>query len=214
MRALLVDDHGLFRDGLRLQLMRVVPEISVVEADSFQDGLTAARTSGPFDYAFVDLLMPGQGWQSALPELTSELKPARVVILSAVDDPEHIQEAFRHGIVGFIPKRSDRKVILNALRLILDGGSYLPPELVRPAAPRAGGDGARAGMGSAPVLTPRQTEVLELLCVGRSNKQIAYALELSEATVKLHINSLMRVLGARNRTEAAISARRLGMVKD
>jgi DNA-binding NarL/FixJ family response regulator len=127
-----------------------------------------------------------------------------VVVLSASLAPEDMQQALDGGATGFIPKTATGPVMLSALRLVLSGGVYVPPEMLAPP-PRPDASGEHP-------LTPRQIEVLRLLERGDPNKVIARELALSEATVKAHIGAIMRALGVRNRTQAVRAARELGLL--
>ena len=115
-----------------------------------------------------------------------------------------------NGISGYIPKRSDPKIMTGALKLVLDGGTYLPPSVLDSGSSSGNQQGENRSKGK--TLTNRQSQVLELVAQGLSNKQIAYEMGVSEATVKLHINALLRSIGATNRTQAVIIAQKMGLI--
>ena len=134
---------------------------------------------------------------------------ARFAVISASEDTRDIKKALEKGAVGYIPKRMDTKVLNSALRLILDGGHYVPPSLFEVDRIAAKGEGNSVESKN---LTVRQKQVLNLIAEGKSNKQIAFDIKVSEATVKLHINALLRALGAINRTQAVIFAQKQGLI--
>ncbi len=224
VKILIADDHELFRDGLRLVLSELDPDLSILEASSYDDALKAVEGEGPFDLVLVDLVMPGKGWQEGLAALKTLAPETPAVILSANEDRKLVLEGVRLGAAGFIPKTSSSKVMISALKLVLSGGVYLPTALLdaddgpsmsarRLDASPMGGDPGMGGGGGGVVtpLTPRQKEVLALLGQGKSNKEIARVLNLSEGTVKLHVTAILKALGANNRTGAVVAAQRLGL---
>jgi DNA-binding NarL/FixJ family response regulator len=203
MKIIVADDHTLFREGLRHLLAQLAADLALFEAAD-HDGLATLIDRHPdADLVLVDLAMPGQDGLAALDGLVRAAATTPVVVLSASEEPETIRRALDCGAAGFIPKREKTAVMLSALRLVLSGGVYLPPMLVQAGA--AGGGGRTA-------LTPRQRDVLHYLIEGRSNKDIGRRLDLSEATVKAHISAIFKVLGVRNRTQAARAAGRLGLL--
>lgn len=197
---------------MRIQLRRICPGAQICDADTFAS-LRTVVDQNQAEFIFLDLMMPGQDWRQELPDIVRRSRPGRCVVLSAIEDAADIGEAMAMGIFGFIPKRSDPKIIANALRLVLDGGVYVPAEYM-------GVGGLRVSEPRRPAedyfrrLTPRQLDVLRLICGGLSNKQIAHELALSEATVKQHINGALKLIGAHNRTEAAMAAQRLGLFRE
>lgn len=208
MKIIIADDHALFRDGLRMQLSRICPDALVLDADSYAVARREAEREGP-DFLLIDLMMPGMHWRQELPDLVSGVRPGRCVVLSGVEDPGDIADAMAMGLAGFIPKRSEPKIIAHALRLVFDGGVYVPPEYMA-----CGFAAAAQRPEPTPrrLLTPRQEDVLRGICAGQSNKQIAFDLSMSEATVKQHVNAVLKALGAHNRTEAAMAAQRQGLL--
>lgn len=233
MRILIADDHELFRDGLRLVLGELGPDVVVEHASSYDEALAVvarSRDGGvPFNVVLLDLVMPGMPWTDGLAAMNLAAPDSAVVILSASDDRRLVLETVRRGAKGFIPKTSSSRLMLSALRLVLSGGVYLPPAVLDDG---AGGQAAEAadpmthldghapatGAGEAAAfdaadvpLTPRQREVLALLGQGKSNKEIARILDLSEGTVKLHVTAILKALNVNNRTGAVVAASRLGL---
>jgi DNA-binding NarL/FixJ family response regulator len=232
VRILIADDHELFRDGLRLVLQELGPDVQVLEAPTFDEALAAVLTPPSVDVLLLDLVMPGTAWNEGLRLLKEKAPTVPVVILSASDDRRLVLESVRLGASGFIPKTSSSRVMLSALRLVLSGGVYLPPTLLDengdtsiqdPAALLSSAHGLNTPdpqpdpprQADLPPdvspLTPRQREVLALLGQGKSNKEIARILDLSEGTVKLHVTAILKALNVSNRTGAVVAASRLGL---
>lgn len=209
MKIIVADDHGLFRDGIKMQLQRICPDAVVFEAGSYADARRLVDEASP-DFLLMDLSMPGLHWREELAELVGRVGAGRCVVVSATEDPAVIAEAMEMGLAGFVPKRAEPKIVAHALRLVFDGGVYVPPEYMAMAGVER--RAVEAEPGRRP-LTPRQMEVLRGICAGHSNKQIAYELDMSEATVKQHVNAVLKALGVHNRTEAAMAAQRLGLFK-
>ncbi|SIS84181.1 two component transcriptional regulator, LuxR family [Insolitispirillum peregrinum] len=228
VRVLIADDHELFRDGLRLVLNELGPDVEVVEASCYEEILSRIDNGPVVDVLLLDLVMPGRTWTDVLRSLKERAPSLPVVILSASEDRRLVLEAVRLGAAGFIPKTSSSRVMLSALRLVLSGGVYLPPTLIDEPSPMSAHaqdpTAALAGLshhgvplastaehGDVSPLTPRQREVLALLGQGKSNKEIARILDLSEGTVKLHVTAILKALNVSNRTGAVVAASRLGL---
>lgn len=214
MKILIGDDHLLFREGLCRLLTQLDDQASFVEAGTFDDVLALARDGQDFDLVLLDLQMPGFPGFSGVQEICEAQAGTPVVIVSASEAQADVRAALDAGASGYIPKSSSVKIMLSALNLIFSGGIYVPPAAILGdgpgvgghAAVSAGGGGAAAGNAGAPSLTQRQRDVLRCLREGKSNKQIAYELGLSEGTVKIHVTAVMRSLGVRNRTQAVIAS--------
>lgn len=205
MKAILADDHALFRDGFALLLKQLEPQATVLEAASLDEALLQAERNPDTDLVLLDLSMPGMDGVDSVQGLLNRFPDIPVVILSATESRPLVEALLEIGVAGFIPKSSSSQIMFSALRLVLSGGVYIPPQLL--------GSGIEAPDGSLlSRLTERQREVLCLLADGKTNKQICRELDLSEGTVKVHLNAVYRVLGVANRTEAALLARRLNLV--
>lgn len=204
MRVLIADDHPLVRDALARTLRCVQPEAEVLEAADFASALRVLQTDAP-KLALVDLHMPGMERVDGVRRLRLLCPGVPLVVASGEDDPAVIRAALAAGAVGFLPKAESPDVLQQALRLVLGGGTYTPPQALADLQPGA------APRPDASGLTPRQTDVLRCLMRGQPNKLIARELGLTEGTVKIHIAAILRVLQARNRTEAVVVARNLGL---
>jgi DNA-binding NarL/FixJ family response regulator len=200
VKILLTDDHTLFREGMRHVLLQLADDVEVIEAGNFGETLERAAATPDIGLVLLDLAMPGKDGFAALDTLSRLYPLLPIVVLSASESPNDMQRALDAGAMGFIPKAATASVMLNALRLVLAGGIYVPPELV-------GGRGSPM----APALTPRQVDVLARVVEGKSNKVIAAELGLTVATVKAHITSAFKALNVTNRTQAALAAERLGL---
>jgi DNA-binding NarL/FixJ family response regulator len=209
-----VDDHPLVRDAMAQLVMQLGGDVEVLEALDCAAGLEAARSHPDLDLVLLDLNLPGLRGIPALERFRREHPTAPVVIVSMFRDRNTVAEAMRCGAVGFIPKSSSQDTIVNALRLVLSGSVYLPPEI---AIDGAGPDDAAfpglSGARSATELglTARQGQVLALVMKGRSNKEICHALGLAERTVKAHLTAVLNALKVSSRTQAVIAAGKLGL---
>lgn len=206
MRLLLADDHPLFADALRALIERDFPAAKLdVVADI--DAAHAALRRASFDLAILDLHMPGTNGFDGIARTLDQFPGTPVVVISGSAGTAEVARAIELGARGFLPKTLPSKVLSAALQVVMSGGTYVPTDYVQPtpspAAEPVGG-----------ALTPRETEVLQLLMVGRSNKEIGRELGLQEITVKLHVRNVFRKLGVRNRVEATNAAVRLGYVGD
>lgn len=214
MKVLIADDHALFRDGLSMQLEKLKSDSVVFQAGSFSQALKILNDEKKLDLIIVDLDMPDMGWEEGLAAIRQHAGGARYVIISASENPRDIRKSLEAGACGYLPKRSDPKILTRALQLVLDGGTYLPPSVLEPNPALSGSErnSATAPVSNSKGLTPRQLQVLGFVAQGMSNKQIAYEIGVSEATVKLHINALLRSVGATNRTQALIMAQKMGLI--
>jgi DNA-binding NarL/FixJ family response regulator len=209
MKILVTDDHPIMRDALKITLGAIVPEAEIFSTGKLDEAVALGRQHTP-DLIILDLGLPEHSGIEALTRLREALPEARVVVFSGADNRAVVIAALDAGAMGFIPKTAASSVLISALRLVLAGGIYVPPEAVnfaenasppRPA-PRAEDYAA---------LTPRQREVMQLMLMGHSNKAICKHLSISENTVKVHVSAVLRALGAENRTQAVLAASKLGI---
>jgi DNA-binding NarL/FixJ family response regulator len=215
MKFLLVDDHALIRDALRGVLRELQDDADVLEAASYQQAMVVIRQHADLALVLLDLHLPDRDGLEILAELRERYPAISVVMLSAFTDRDNVMRALDVGALGFIPKTASREVLLSALRLILDGGVYIPPDILATAPPPAAVPGRSPAAGRRPApadlgLTERQVEVLALMMQGKSNKLICRALELAEPTVKNHVSAILKALDVNNRTEAVLAVAALG----
>ncbi|MCW2237109.1 response regulator transcription factor [Azospirillum canadense] len=210
MRILIGDDHLLFREGLRRLLEQLHTDATFIEAGTFNEVVEQCRTGGSFDIVLMDLHMPSWPGFDGLRDVQALQPGVPVVVISASEQLSDIRGALDHGATGYIPKSSSVKVMMGALNLVFSGGIYVPPNALAAAVAteqsprRRSMDGVDRNSGYG--LTQRQREVLDCLRAGKSNKQIAYELGLSEGTVKIHVTAIFKSLGVKNRTQAVIAA--------
>ena len=206
---IVADDHPLFRDALIHAIGACVDDAIIVEADSL-DSLQAAVDSHPeTDLLFLDLNMPGVSGFSALAYIRSNHQSLPTVIVAAMDDPVIIRRAIQHGASGFIPKSSPITTLESGIRAVLDGEVWLPDGVNLQDSGLENNEAQIAeALGS---LTPHQFRVLMMLGEGLLNKQIAYQLGVSEATIKAHVTAILKKLHVTNRTQAVLSVQRLGI---
>ena len=207
IRALIADHQALIRTGLEQLLRNLDGSARIDEAADFEGAKRALGQDGPFNLALVDFDLPGMGGPSGIKSLCEANPGGAVIVISDQDDAIDIEDCIAAGAQGYLSKSSSRDVILGAIRLVLSGGMYLPPTLLRQRRARRTDEVATPRLGGSlpgPLrrLTRRQQEVLELLSLGRSNKEIAQSLGLAEGTVKIHVSAILKALGVANRTEA------------
>ena len=211
VRVLVVDDHPLIRAGIGHILGRLADDVSVSEAGNVDRALEIL-SSESFDLILVDLMMPGMNGYEGLITIRAKAGQAAIVVVSMKERSEDVRQSIEAGAVGYIPKSSDPEILINALKLVLSGGVYLPPNVLSASEPRerdAGEsrDAGEPGDDQFARLTPRQREVLALMAQGKSNKEIAKELGLAAGTVKIHVSSIFKALKVSNRTRAVIAAR-------
>jgi len=212
MKLILADDHTLFRDGFILLLKQIEAGAEVIAAATFGEAIERAREHPDADMLLLDLNMPGMQGIDSVREVLRTFPDLPVAILSASDSRQVMEALLATGASGFIPKSSSAQVMVSALKLILAGGVYVPAQLLNPGRAESRTDHPEhPGRGAGP-LTARQLDVLRLLVEGKSNKLICRELNLGEGTVKVHIAAIFRALNVSNRTEAAVQARKLGLL--
>ena len=204
---IVADDHPLFRDALKAAIGNCVQDAEIVEADSL-DSLQAVVDAHPdADLLFLDLNMPGVSGFSALAYIRSNHESLPTVIVSAMDDPGIIRRSIQHGASGFIPKSSPISVLEDGIRAVLEGEVWLPAG-INLDDDRLEDEEAQVAEGLSK-LTPHQFRVLMMLGEGLLNKQIAYQLGVSEATIKAHVTAILRKMNVGNRTQAVVAVERL-----
>ena len=208
---LIADDHPLFREALRGAVQRILPGATLHEADSV-DALYGLVESHPdADLLLMDLNMPGAHGFSALVHLRGLHPELPIVMVSAREEPIVMRRALDHGALGFIPKSADAETLGKALLTVLDGDRWAPDN-VASAAPASGEEQDAAAR--VRDLTPQQFRVLQMLGAGLLNKQMAFELGVSEATIKAHVTAILRKLHVTNRTQAVLAAGRLAVDPD
>jgi DNA-binding NarL/FixJ family response regulator len=202
-RLLIADDHPLFRGALREAVTGLFSEVDIAEAGTFEEVTDLAERGGEVDLVLLDLSMPGVRGFSGLMYLRAQYPGLPVVVVSANDDPAVIRRCMEFGASGFIPKTLGIDALRQAVTRVLQGEVWTPPDvdLARQSDAETAAMIARLA-----TLTPQQVRVLMMLSGGLLNKQIAYELGVSEATVKAHVSAILQKLGVESRTQAVIAA--------
>lgn len=201
-RILVVEDHALVREGLVAALRRLDGVGELKEAADAESAMEIVRQDDDLDCILLDLMLPGARGYACLTALRNLRPEIPVVVVSGRDDRETVADCLRLGASGFVPKAFDGNQLREALRVVLAGGVYAPAPSAetRP----AGGRSGQAAFGGLRSLTGAQTRVLELLALGRSNREIGLQLGLAEGTVKIHLTAIYRRLGVANRAQALL----------
>ena len=215
MRVLIVDDHPLIREALANVLAELGREVDVLQAESLKGALAQLDTHPDTTLILLDLMLPDAEGIDVLSRVRQAHPSVPVVVVSGIDSRSTVRAAIDGGAMGFISKRSPSSVLVNALRLVLAGEVYIPPEVLRAETrPMTGAPRPRAGArrsGEDLGLTPRQMDVLALLVQGKPNKVICRKLGLAEGTIKTHTAAIFRALNVSNRTQAVFAVSRLGI---
>lgn len=203
---LIADDHPLFRDALRQVVAATLPDHAISEASTFDDAMAVAA-GDRLDLILLDINMPGMNGFSGLISLRNHVPATPVVVVSADESRDTVQQAMTLGASGFIPKSLDREGMIQAMEMVLNGEVFVPPGggAVLPAT-RVEESRFREGYAA---LTAQQRKVLEMLVAGKSNKVIAFELEVTESTVKAHVSAILRKLRVHSRTQAVLNASRM-----
>jgi len=217
VKALIVDDHPLVQEAVANVLRGLDPAVEIAAAIDCESGLEIAARGGELDLLLLDLNLPGLSGIPALKRWRAQYPSVPVVVLSAADDRPTVLAAINGGAAGYIPKSCSNQVMREALRLVLAGGKYLPPQLLAPAAAGATRSSRAKRHAIQDVdslgLTERQIAVLRLIAKGAPNKVICRELGLAERTVKAHVTAVLRALKVSSRTQAAIEAVKLGLTE-
>jgi len=209
MKILVIDDHPLIQEALHHVLRALDPALELIQAHDASEAHASLSREPDVDLIVLDLTLPGCDGFVLLSELRQEWPGMPVLVLSATHDRATVERALDLGAMGFIPKTANTRVLLDALRLVLSGGIYVPTH--------ASGGPTGATRPRPPMkpeqlgLTVRQADVLKLLVEGKPNKLICRDLRLSEGTVKVHVSAILRALNVRNRTQVVIELARRGV---
>jgi DNA-binding NarL/FixJ family response regulator len=205
-RLLIADDHPLFRGALREAVAGMVERADIVEAGTFEEMSRLLDESDEVDLILLDLAMPGVRGFSGLMFLRAQHPSVPVLVVSANDDPSVIRRCMDFGASGFMPKTLGIDEMRQAIKKVLGGGVWTPPDVDLTGGADAESAALMARLAS---LTPQQVRVLMMLSEGMLNKQIAYELSVSEATVKAHVSAILQKLGVDSRTQAVIAAAKI-----
>ena len=207
-RIVIADDHPLFRGALRQALIDAYDKLEVEEAGNLNDAIALLENGGQPDLVLLDLKMPGVQGFSGLIYLRAQYPSIPVVVVSATEEPETIHRSLEFGASGYIPKSTPVDKIRDAVDQVLKGEIWVPEDFDHS---RSGQDSEAALIAQRlATLTPQQVRVLMMLAEGLLNKQIAYELGVSEATIKAHVSAILQKLSVESRTQAVIAVNRIG----
>ena len=207
-KIIIADDHPLFRAALQAALRQGLDNPEIHEAGSIAALQNLLEQIPSPDLILLDLNMPGAHGFSGLIFLRGQYPDVPVVLVSAAEEQQVIQKAMQHGAAGFIPKSSPLDILKDAVKLVLEGETWLPDSMKAVPMAESPGNDMEERLAS---LTPQQFRVLGMMSEGLLNKQIAYELEVSEATIKAHVTAIFKKLGVRNRTQAVIVMKELDL---
>jgi DNA-binding NarL/FixJ family response regulator len=208
-KIIIADDHPLFRGALREAVLKACPGAKIIEAENFAELQSTTDEHSDADLLLLDLNMPGASGFSSLIYVRSKHESLPAVVISALEETWVIRRAIAHGAAGFVPKSSPVGVISEALKTVLEGDCWLPEGIDASDATLEPGEQTVAHRLAQ--LTPQQFRVFSMLSEGLLNKQIAFELSVSEATVKAHVTAIMKKLGVTNRTQAVLEANHLAL---
>lgn len=219
LQVLLADDHALFRDGMRYVLQQLSDEVDIICAGDFIETLNKAEVNPDIDLALIDLNMPGSDGVASIRIFHNRFPFIPLVVVSGSEQRAEIEWVMEYGAMGFISKMSSGKVMVNALRIVLDGGIYFPPQLMagfdtannEPVTPQAEIEKSCLQTNNHG-LTRRQMEALQHLSEGLSNKEIALKMNLAEGTIKVHVAAAYQILQVNSRLDAVRKAQQLGLI--
>lgn len=220
MKILLVDDHALFREGLRYVLQQLANDCEIIEAGNYHGGLRLAEQHPELDLALLDLNMSGSEGAISIKFFHQRYPHIPVVVVSGDEARATMEKVINAGAMGYVCKSSNSATMLSALQLVLSGGVFVPPQiLLQPSLlPDFAQEEERKDKRSLHTneygLTPRQMDVLQLLALGLSNKEIADKITLAEGTVKIHVAALYQTLRVKNRMEAVQVAKKLNLISE
>jgi DNA-binding NarL/FixJ family response regulator len=207
VRILVIEDHALVREGLMLAVKALEQKDAAAEVLGARDADEATRIleqNDDFDLILLDLMLPGTGGMAYLGVIRKRHPHIPVVILSALDDADTVMKAVRQGAAGFVSKASPTDILLEALREVLAGEMWLPPEYREMSGRRRRSKTVADRFG----LTKSQARVLELLAEGKTNREIGEMLDVTEGTVKIHVSAIFKALGVSNRSQALLIAKK------
>lgn len=207
-KFLIIDDHPLFREALHSAVELAYPNSDTLDAASLDEASRLLQEDAGFDLALLDLSMPGVKGMDGLLHLRTHYPRLPVVVVSGSEDPPIIAQVMAYGAAGFIPKSSKKTTLADAIQQVMNGAVYVPEtyedDLEAPL-----DEDARKMIERVASLTPKQIKVLQMICNGLLNKQIAYELSVGETTVKAHVSEILRKLSVSSRTQAVIEVKRL-----
>jgi DNA-binding NarL/FixJ family response regulator len=218
MKLLVADDHTLFCDILKSYFESLRRDADVDLVHTFDEAYEMLESDSSYDLVILDLCMPGMNGFDGLKKVRRKWSDLKCAIISGVAERWEVRQALEKGACAFFPKSMSGRSLIHAIDLVLTGEKFAPADYVAPPEHPPQSDNNPPGIAGAPAhhykLTPRERDVLKYLIRGASNKTIADGLKLKVVTIKLHVRSICRKLGAHNRTQAALFAREQGLARD
>jgi len=213
-RAIIVDDHPIIRDALVTSLVSLGVFEEVETATSFQGLLASLEQSGAYDLLILDLSLADTSGSDGMVYVREHYPDIPVIIFSGNDSTEIIAQAFENGVHGFVPKSSPMPVVVNAIKIVLAGSTFIPPSAIRLMGyePQQGHEAVATPEQDVVQFSPRQRMVFDQLMLGMPNKVIADRLHIAQGTVKTHLHSIFQILNVRNRAQAILKAQQLGLI--
>ena len=219
MKILLADDHALIREGFERALAALDTNTIFVQAEDRETVLSQLKLHDDIDVILLDLFMPGVKGFDLLSEVCDTYSEIPVIVISGTEDIRYMRKSIDNGASGFIPKSASTEIMMSAIQLVISGGVYIPADMLQQKPM------SKAELGKTPnqallnemreastKLTARQKEVLNLMALGMSNKEIARELDVSDHTIKIHVAAVLRLFNSSNRTEAVVLARDAGII--
>ncbi|ABG40390.1 two component transcriptional regulator, LuxR family [Paraglaciecola sp. T6c] len=203
-KILVADDHPLFREAIINTISSAFPGSTTYETEDIESTLELVKSNDEIDLILLDLNMPGMTGLNGLLDVRNECPTTPVVIVSAETEKQKILQTLSYGAVGFIAKSSSKQVIGEAIQSVFAGNVYLPPNIMRSQAVANQTNECEISPEKISLLTRRELIVLKHLTKGEANKQIAYNLHISETTIKSHVSSILKKLGATNRVKVVV----------
>ncbi len=212
-KIVIADDHALVRGGLELVVKMAVPSAEIFQANNFDETINVLQSNFSIDLVLLDLMMPGM-WHDSIKNITQQFPDVPIVIVSVKEDFDSIHNSISLGASGFIPKTSAPEVTISAIQLVLSGGVYIPPHVLKPQMTPIPNNQQPNNTDTFNTLSKRQKQVLDLISLGRSNQAIADELDLTIPTIKMHVSAILKKLNVKNRTEAVSIYTNLEKVSD
>jgi len=212
-KIVIADDHALVRGGLELVVKMAVPNAEIFQANNFDETISVLQSNFSIDLVLLDLMMPGM-WSDSIKNITQQFPDVPIVIVSVKEDFDSIHKSISLGASGFIPKTSAPEVTISAIQLVLSGGVYIPPHVLKPQTQTVENNQHSNNFDTFNALSKRQKQVLDLISLGRSNQAIADELGLTIPTIKMHVSAILKKLNVKNRTEAVSIYTNLEKVSD
>jgi len=212
MKILIADDHELFLKGLEFMLQSRFPDASILTASNYMESFEILKNVRDFDLIITDLAMPGANSLQGIEKIHQLAENSPIIILSAVFDKNIIKQTIDIGVGGYVLKASSNQEISYAINIVMAGGVYIPQELIDAENELMKPLLEAETIEEKPNLTARQKEVLQKIAEGKSNKQIAFELDLTEGTVKYYITAILKKLNVLNRTAAGLKAVQFNLI--